>query len=264
MKILIICGHGAGDPGACTKKYQEASLVREMGPKLKAALAPYADVTLFDTTKNMFKHLNAGNPFNFKVYDYVIELHFNSCVKDFDGNGYTTGTEILVHDLEKGITVEKAILKNIVALGFTDRGVKKRSDLLVMNRCKKSQGISHALVETCFIDDADDMKVYNKNKDAVVNAIAQGIITGFKLKAKQPIVATPADTSYKVKVNTGCLLIRKAPRKNSACVGRIEDKGTYTIVEEQPGYGSTAGWGLLKSYKKNRDGWISLDYCIKK
>lgn len=185
MNILLICGHGAGDPGACAKKYQEADLVREMGPKIKEGLKNYAEVTLFDTTKNMYKHLKAGNPFNFKMFDYVFELHFNACVNDADGNGKTTGTEILVHTSEKGVSVEKAILKNIVALGFTDRGVKKRSNLLNMNTCKGKQGISYALLETCFIDDVDDMKLYQKKKDAVIDAIVQGIISGFKLKSKE-------------------------------------------------------------------------------
>jgi hypothetical protein len=36
----------------------------------------------------------------------------------------------------------------------------------------------------------------------------------------------------------------------------------FTIVEEASGAGATK-WGLLKAYKQNRNGWISLDYAAK-
>lgn len=184
MKILLICGHGAGDPGACACGYKEADLVRDYAPSLKSALSQYATVDLFDTSKNMYKYLRNGNSFNFKQYDYVLELHFNAVVNDTKGNGKTTGTEILVHKSEKGVSVEEAILKNICALGFRNRGVKARSDLQNMNICKGRQGVSYALLETCFIDDADDMKLYHSKKSAIVSAIVQGIVSGFGLKTK--------------------------------------------------------------------------------
>ena len=41
--------------------------------------------------------------------------------------------------------------------------------------------------------------------------------------------------------------------------GKYTGKGAFTIVEEAEGKGASL-WGLLKSYQKNRDGWISLDY----
>ena len=192
VKILLIFGHGAGDPGACACGYKEAELVREMAPSLKNILSRYAEVTVFDTSKNMYKYLKAGNSFNFGAYDYVFELHFNASVGDIKGNGKTTGTEILVHTSETGTSVEQAIVNNIAALGFKNRGVKKRSDLLNMNTCKKKQGVSYALLETCFIDDLDDMKLYHAKKDLVINAIASGIADGFGLKAKNSKV----DTDY--------------------------------------------------------------------
>lgn len=51
MKILLIAGHGDGDPGACACGYEEANLVREIAPKLKDVLSNYATVTLFDVAK---------------------------------------------------------------------------------------------------------------------------------------------------------------------------------------------------------------------
>lgn len=75
--------------------------------------------------------------------------------------------------------------------------------------------------------------------------------------------ATPTTfTPYKVKVTASSLNIRKGAGTNYGIRGSIKDKGVYTIVGESSGTGATK-WGLLKSYEKNRDGWVSLDYVKK-
>jgi N-acetylmuramoyl-L-alanine amidase len=165
MKILLIAGHGQGDPGACACGYKESVLTREVVSLLKSKLLSVVDVTVFDTSKNMYTCLKTGNSYNFKAFDYVLEVHFNAGVGDARGNNKTTGVEILVHTSESGVSVEQKIVDNIAALGFRNRGVKTRSDLLNMNTCKKKQGVSYALLETCFIDDLDDMKLYQTKKN---------------------------------------------------------------------------------------------------
>ena len=199
MDILLISGHGEGDPGAVGCGYKEADITREIAPKLKSALSKYADVTLYDTEKNMYKQLKSGKTFDFKKYDYVVELHLNACVNDIKGNGKTTGTEVLVHSLEKGISVEEAILKNFEKLGFKNRGVKRKTDLLNMNTCKKKQGVSYALIEVCFIDDLDDMNLYQAKKNDIPKAIADGIVKGFGLKEIDPLLTSVKDITNELK-----------------------------------------------------------------
>lgn len=65
-----------------------------------------------------------------------------------------------------------------------------------------------------------------------------------------------------VKVSTSDLNIRKGPGTNYGKQGKYTGKGIFTIVEESAGQGASK-WGLLKSYQKNRDGWISLDYATR-
>ena len=55
------------------------------------------------------------------------------------------------------------------------------------------------------------------------------------------------------RVTAGALNIRKGPGTNYDVAGCIRDKGSYTIVDEQD------GWGRLKSGA----GWISLAYTAK-
>ena len=69
MKILLIAGHGAGDPGAVGNGYKEADLTREVVSLLKTRLSKFAEVIVHDTTKNAFAVLNNGGYINFKPYD---------------------------------------------------------------------------------------------------------------------------------------------------------------------------------------------------
>ena len=180
MKILLIAGHGDGDCGATGFGLKEADLTREMVNLTKPYLEGCAEVDIASPNKNWYDYIcKKKNSFNFKPYNYVLEIHFNACVKDFKGNGYTTGTEAYVTYAEDGTTVEEGIVKNISALGLKNRGVIKKNWSLI-NYIKK-QGVSSALLEICFIDDADDMAIYKAKKEEIAKAIAKGIIDGFKL-----------------------------------------------------------------------------------
>ena len=64
-----------------------------------------------------------------------------------------------------------------------------------------------------------------------------------------------AAMAYDVRVTADVLNIRKGPGTNYASVGRIRDKGVYTIVAESTGTGAKK-WGKLEAGA----GWISLDY----
>ena len=136
------------------------------------------EVALYDQSKDAYKVVIQGGSLPLSGVSYVIEFHLNSAAKDVVGNGYTTGTEIFVHTNEAGVTVEEAILRRVCALGFRNRGIKRSSGLAVL-RHVHSRGISHALVETCFIDDRDDMTLYAAKFDAIARAIADGVAEGF-------------------------------------------------------------------------------------
>ena len=69
---------------------------------------------------------------------------------------------------------------------------------------------------------------------------------------------------YKVRIGIDDLRIRTTPEvRTGNFSGKYTGKGVFTIVEVKMGAGSTKGWGLLKSYERKRNGWISLDYAEK-
>lgn len=181
MNILLIAGHGGTpyDPGACGCGYTEAVETRRLATAVAPMLREYGfNVTMYDQSKDAYKVLRNGGSLPLYGIGYVLEIHLNAGVSDTNGNGATTGTEVLVHTAESGVSVEQEICRRISALGFKNRGVKRRGDLLVMNTVHRN-GISHALVETCFIDDADDMKLYKAKFDDIACAIADGVAEGF-------------------------------------------------------------------------------------
>ncbi len=192
MKILLIAGHGEGDPGAVGNGFNESDKTRELLNLVNPLLKQYAEVSVYDTSKNCYEQSKAGNPPNWKAFDYVVEFHFNAF------NTQAHGTEIYIDESEKGYTVETAIVNNIAALGFTNRKVQRRNNLLNMNLCTNA-GVSYCLIETCFIDNAADMKLYEASKDNVANAIVKGIVTGFGLSNDYKETETEPGTSvYKV------------------------------------------------------------------
>lgn len=181
MKILLIAGHGGTpyDSGAVGCGYTEAVETRRMANAVAPLLRSYGfEVALYDQSKDAYKVVTQGGSLPLSGISYVLEFHLNSAANDPKGNGRTTGTEIFVHTNEQGVGVEVAILRRVCALGFTDRGIKRSSGLAVLKHVFK-RGVSHALVETCFIDDKDDMELYGAKFDAIAKAIADGVAEGF-------------------------------------------------------------------------------------
>ena len=181
MKILLIAGHGGTpyDSGAVGCGYTEAVETRRMANAVAPLLRSYGfEVALYDQSRDAYKVVTQGGSLPLSGISYVLEFHLNSAANDPKGNGRTTGTEIFVHTNEQGVGVEQAILRRVCALGFTNRGIKRSSGLAVLKHVFK-RGVSHALVETCFIDDKDDMALYGAKFDAIAKAIADGVAEGF-------------------------------------------------------------------------------------
>lgn len=185
MNILLISGHGAGDPGATATTngslHREADETRRVTAALQKILKKYCNVSIYSTNRNAFEDYKKGvlaSTAKFANYNYVLEIHFNAFQNGpLDGN--TKGVECYVTSRESGTTVEQAICKNIAASGLTNRGVK-RYNWSVINAAKNA-GVSSALLEVCFIDDPDDMKIYTQKFQQIINGIAKGIVDGFGL-----------------------------------------------------------------------------------
>lgn len=269
FRMLIMAGHGKNmdgswDPGAVGCGYQEANLARELRNLIKAAADQAGVPCDVAPDRNHYSYFKNGGQYDVSAYNYVLEVHFNaSATVDQSGDGIKKGSMVYIDQSETGHSVEDAILFNLYSLGSCQAWdgvvVAQRqwpSGLMVQSRVR-AQGVSHAVLETCFISDWDDVSWYLANKTKIASAIVAGIQQGFGLNY------TKAITPYMVKVDVSSipdhvLNIREQPSINSPVTGKITETMSLTIVDEASGTGAST-WGKLKSGA----GWISLDYTVR-
>lgn len=190
-----------------------------------------------DVLKKIVKKCNAN------TVDLDVSIHFNSSANDKNGNGYTTGVECLVYSPSSQAQDEALrICDNISKLGFRNRGMKVRPDLYILKKTKAPA----LIVECCFVDDADDVRIYNTETMAV--AIASGIV-GKDLTPKKPVPVQEAPKKeFKVKIACNSLNVRAGAGMNYKIKATVKKNYIYTIVETK------GSWGRLKSGA----GWISI------
>ena len=167
MKILLISGHGANDPGACSNYGIEREETRKVTEKLASILNSKngIGVDIYPTERDCYTDIKNGNvQVNFKNYDYILEVHFNSA----------KGTEIFVTTDTTDTTKETNIIKSLESLGLVNRGVKKKN-FTVINSAK-NKGVKASLLEVCFISNNDDMQLYRRRFDDVCNNIANALV----------------------------------------------------------------------------------------
>lgn len=271
FRMLVMAGHGKNmdgswDPGAVGCGYQEATLTRELRDLIKAAADRAGVPCDVAPDRNHYSYFKHGGTYDFSPYTYVLEVHFNASAKtDTSGDSQMKGSMMYIDQSETGHSVEDAILQNLYALGsrqawdgvvVTQRQESYKNGLMVQSKVR-AQGVSHAVLETCFITDQDDMDWYLINKGKIAQAVIAGIQQGFGLNYTKTIAP------YMVKVDVAsipdhALNIRERPTINSPVTGKITEMMSVTIIDEASGTGASK-WGKLKS----RIGWISLDYAAK-
>ena len=177
-RVFVICGHGAGDPGACANGYQEAVQVRRLASRMAAIGG--ADVLVGDTSRNWYADNGIGRGHCPKGVP-VIELHMDSA-----GAGARGG-----HVIVKAGFAPDAIDSALAAFigGFLpgrSKTIVGRSDLANVNRAAK-MGVNYRLVECGFISNADDARKFETQMDE----LARGILAAFGIGANPAPAPAP-------------------------------------------------------------------------
>lgn len=176
MRINIHAGHNPDGKTACgavgiIRESTEARRVKdEVLEQLKQLGHTVYDCTVNDGTgqqdvlKKIVKKCNAHE------VDLDVSIHFNSGASDPDGNRKTTGTEVLIYsNASRAYEQAERTCIGFEKLGFKNRGIKYSPDLYVLKHTKAPAMI----VECCFVDDRDDVQLYNCREAA--SAIVYGI-----------------------------------------------------------------------------------------
>ena len=186
--IFVLRGHGNGDPGACANSYTEENLAQVIIDRV-VELLKGKDVKVFSNSKTQNNYVNnclLGHTFNYK-FGYTI--HLNSATSS------ATGTEIFVPINEQYVNTETKMCKEIAnVLGIPTRGVKSRdynsgsthlriekdgskgTDYYKEIRQSWQNGLSHSIIELCFISNLNDVKQLINKKEQVCRVIANNIL----------------------------------------------------------------------------------------
>lgn len=175
-RVYLSAGHGGTDSGAIGnvngKRYVERDLTIELRDLIVAECRRRGLNIITDPNQNalqqsinFFRNLTSGTCL-------VIDIHWNA------SNGQGNGTEIFVPNNPS--TFERrladSLLNALTSFGFRNRGVKTEAQ-----SARKSLGWmritgENALIEVCFIDNANDMIRYEQNKNAIALRLANAII----------------------------------------------------------------------------------------
>lgn len=176
MKINIHAGHNPDGMVACgavgyIKESTEARAVKDrVIAKLVALRHTVYDCTCNNGTSQSDVLKKIVELCNSHDVDLDVSIHFNFGVKKAK-DGKTTGVEVFVYSKESGAYIfAKKIADSISAIGFRNRGVKENPNFYVLKHTKAFA----LLIECCFVDDPDDVALYDADKMA--NAIVVGIV----------------------------------------------------------------------------------------
>lgn len=227
MRLNIHAGHGPDGKIGCgavglIKESAEARIVTKLVIKyLKEAGHTVYDCTVNDGTSQSNVLSKIVKKCNAHTVDLDISIHFNSGRNDEKGDGSTGGTEVLVYSKEsKSYTHAEKIASSISKLGYRNRGVKVRKDLYVLANTKAPA----LLIECCFVDDKDDIKLYDPEK------MAKAIVGALGVKSSTPKKTTTSNTT-KVKIKVDSLNIRTGAGTKHKVVGMVHKNEVYTIVK---------------------------------
>lgn len=172
-RILISSPHGLHVPGVDNlinevaegrRAVQDVARLCRQHDSIESAFEFHDDVS---RTRN--ENLNAIIGWhNRLVRDLDVSVHFNA----FKPTPNRRGCEVLYRNPEnRGLAaaVSAAIAQ---AGGFRNRGAKKRTNLRFLNQANRPA----ILIEVCFTDSEEDVRLYKQNYEAIISAIASALV----------------------------------------------------------------------------------------
>lgn len=200
MKLFVIPGHGAGDPGACGNGYQEAERVRKLSQRIKDLGGD--NVILADFKRNYYAD-NGISKLTLDKDTQIVELHMDSATAS------ARGAHVIINAKYNADKYDKALASAMSQL-FPGRAqtIVKRSDLANVKRAA-AKGYSYRLIECGFITNAQDVKVFNDHIDGMAQIILKCFGLPYKdapnvkaqIKANVKAIQGALDNLKKLKVS---------------------------------------------------------------
>lgn len=171
MKTVILDpGHGGPEPGAIFEGRREKDDNLSLALEVGKILADNGVRVLFTRTTDVFDSpMQKAQIANWSGADYFVSFHRNAMPIP----GSASGVQTLVYE-NQGVPalMAKNINQQLEQTGFTNLGVLERPGLIVLRRTQ----MPAVLVETGFLDNAYDNRLFDENFYAIARAIADGIL----------------------------------------------------------------------------------------
>lgn len=214
MKIFINPGHGGEDCGAVGNGLKERDVVLNIGKRVERylqAVGYTVKLFQFDGLQTICDDANA-----FKA-DLFVSIHCNAATGNAKGvetywSGFSQSSQRLA---------EKIQAQLVGSLPLTNRGVKSASFYVLKNTDAPA-----VLVETAFIDNAEDAKLLREREDDFAKAIARGVTDYFANDKPLPDVIDTAKTA-----TSGLSKHFDASEFACHCCGRGSDKIAPKLIE---------------------------------
>ena len=235
--LFLFSGHGEGDIGACANGYKEKELSEKVVKRVITLLQPYnINIHTNGELNNYKRNLTKGNKYNMVE---GLSIHFNA------SNGKGCGCEIWVPCRLSNFSMQENIVRNLECDGYINRGVKSRdydseltyqrkngdviycTDYYKEIREAYENGYYLSILEICFIDNINDMKLFNEKFENICQSISSGIIYRYGLK-KNEVVNNIGSDSKTYRVITGSFKNRENAENQ---VGKLKEKGFNSFIE---------------------------------
>lgn len=167
MKIFINPGHGGNDPGVVSKHgIYESDVALIIGKMLLNRLKLNGYTAQLYQQNNSYYEISKEE--NKSGATFFISIHCNGAA-DPKAHGIET---LYCEGSTKGKKIAEIIQQELInATGLTNRGIKPRSDLHVLNRTNAPA----VLIETAFLSNQEEEKLLTLQPETFANAIWEGI-----------------------------------------------------------------------------------------
>ena len=167
--VAIDPGHGGRDPGAVYEGRREKDDVLSLALAVGTILEQNGIQVIYTRTTDVYQTpFEKATAANNAEADLFVSFHRNATP-----TGEASGAEVLVYE-DAGLPAELAreILEQLNDVGFANRGVIERKNLVVLKRTQ----MPAVLVEVGFIDNPADNELFDREFDAIAQGIADAIL----------------------------------------------------------------------------------------
>lgn len=234
--IVIDAGHGGFDNGATYQGRKEKDdnlrLALAVGKILEQKGYNVIYTRKTDEYQSPYEKAQIGNDAG---ADYFISFHRNSSEKN---NTYGGSMSLIYGNDERARQLAYSINEQLEKSGFTDLGIDERTGLVVLRRTE----MPAVLIETGFLNNDEDNRIFDENFDTIAANIAQGIINAVPLevsmkKSSNEIMEVEAEALREMKVTDFSIEVGRFMHDSTAnyMAEQLQEKGIDAYTYEDSG-----------------------------